>query len=53
MQVMVQLLKEAMNEPGCERVKDFYNTGPVQRAAIEHFVYCYSLALSQLDVNKL
>lgn len=31
-------LQEALAAPGCERIKDFYNTGPVQRAAVESFV---------------
>jgi hypothetical protein len=31
-------LQEALNANGCERLKDFYNVGPVQRAAVESFV---------------
>jgi len=28
---------EALEVPGCERIKDFYQVGPVQRAAVESF----------------
>lgn len=31
-------LQEALATPGCERLRDFYNVGPVQRAAVESFV---------------
>jgi hypothetical protein len=31
-------IQEALNANGCERLKDFYNTGPVQRAAVESFI---------------
>ena len=31
-------LQDALNANGCERLKDFYNVGPVQRAAVESFV---------------
>lgn len=31
-------LREALESDGCERLKDFYNVGPVQRAAVESFV---------------
>lgn len=33
-----QQLREALEANGCERLKDFYNVGPVQRAAVESFV---------------
>lgn len=29
--------KELLDAPGCERIKDFYNVGPVQRANVESF----------------
>lgn len=29
--------KELLNAPGCERIKDFYNVGPIQRANVECF----------------
>lgn len=31
-------IQEVLNANGCERLKDFYNTGPVQRAAVESFI---------------
>ena len=40
-------LQEALNANGCERLKDFYNVGPVQRAAVESFV----AALAQQDLT--
>ncbi len=30
-------LEQALDAPGCERIKDFYAVGPVQRAAVESF----------------
>lgn len=30
-------LAEVLDAPGCERIKDFYSVGPVQRAAVESF----------------
>ena len=29
--------KELLNTPGCDRIKDFYNVGPIQRANVECF----------------
>ena len=33
-----ELLQQTLDAPGCERIKDFYSVGPVQRAAVESFV---------------
>ncbi len=30
-------VQQALEAPGCERIKDFYAVGPVQRAAVESF----------------
>lgn len=31
-------IEELLNAPGCERIKDFYAVGPVQRAAVESLI---------------
>ena len=31
-------IRAALEAPGCERLRDFYAVGPVQRAAVEAFV---------------
>jgi len=36
-------MRKALESEGCERLKDFYNVGPVQRAAVESF----AVALTQ------
>jgi hypothetical protein len=54
-------LQEALNADGCERLRDFYNVGPVQRASVESFIealaqqgepvaYCYVQKSTSVDV---
>lgn len=38
-----QKLRDALEANGCERLRDFYNVGPVQRAAVESFVAALSI----------
>lgn len=39
-------IKTALNAPGCERLRDFYEVGPVQRAAVESFVDALSMPIT-------
>ena len=41
------LLEQALEATGCERIKDFYAVGPVQRAAVESFAEALRSALEQ------
>lgn len=43
----IDALVEALAAPGCERIKDFYSVGPVQRAAVESFVEALAQARAE------
>ena len=45
-------LEQALNAPGCERIKDYYAVGPVQRAAVESFAEALYEAAVQHMVNR-
>ncbi len=43
----INALAQALESPGCERIKDFYSVGPVQRAAVEQFVEALAQARAE------
>jgi len=45
------ILQEALNANGCERLRDFYNVGPAQRAALESFVAALAQQVEQQPVG--
>jgi len=51
MKVNDTIIKSALNAPGNERIKDFYEVGPVQRASVENFADSIA-SLMKSDVDR-
>ena len=45
----IAAMRQALEAPGCERLKDFYSVGPVQRAAVESFADALDAALAKVQ----